>query len=59
MKKRLLLINPNDRALTYGEFKLIGHITDKSAAYAPAALATIAALTPKTFFEITIVDDRF
>lgn len=58
MKKKLLLINPNDTTLTYGEFKLVGHITKKSAAYACVALATVAALTPKDRFDVVIVDDR-
>ena len=57
-KKKLLLIFPRDSAITYGDMRHVAHITGRGGGVLNAGLATIAALTPKEHFDITIVDEH-
>jgi radical SAM superfamily enzyme YgiQ (UPF0313 family) len=57
MKKRLLLVSPNDFATTYGDFRHIEHLTGNTGRLLTVSLPTLAALTPDEF-EVRIIDEN-
>ncbi len=57
MRRRLLLVSPNDFATTYGDLRHIGHIVGDTGRLLNVSLPTIAALTPPDF-EVRIVDEN-
>ncbi len=57
MKKKILLIFPKPSALGYGNLKFISFLINKQGAMLNAGLAVIAALTPKSEFEVRILDE--
>jgi radical SAM superfamily enzyme YgiQ (UPF0313 family) len=57
-KKKLLLIEPKNDALAFGEMPFLKKILRGRGVIMNASLATIAALTPKEEFDITVIDEK-
>lgn len=57
MKKKILLVNPENFSLSYGDVRFVRSLTKKSGGILNASLPTIAALTPDEF-EIEIIDEK-
>lgn len=58
MKKRMLLVSPNDFATTYGDFRHIEHLTGNTGRLLNVSLPTLASLTPKEHFDIKLIDEN-
>ncbi len=57
MKKKILLVNPENFSLSYGDVRFVRFLTKKSGGILNATLPTIAALTPDEF-EVDVVDEK-